>query len=147
MENKTKIMLGVAVVGVAAYLYYQSTKPKQTGFANASGRKMMAKKKRKNIVGDALMAQQGKFANMSGMHMMPDGTMMKNSDMNLSGTVEAHQSTFNASGNIFAPSTSQRVFNASGNIFAPTAHNKVFNNITGDALFAQDGKFANMSSM
>jgi hypothetical protein len=148
MDKKTKIVLGVAAIGVAGYLYYQSTQPKTTGFANATGRNMMAKKKRKkNIVGNALIAQDGKFANMSGMHMMPDGTMMKNSDMNLSGTVEAHQSTFNASGHIFAPSTSSRVFNASGNIFAPTAPSKVFNNIVGDDLIAQDGKFANMSGM
>jgi hypothetical protein len=148
MDKKTKMVLGVAAIGTAAYLYFKSTQPK-TGFANATGKKVMAKNshtasKKKHIVGDALFAQQGKFAkNLSGdMHMMPDGSMMKNSAMNLSGTVEAHQSKFNASGKVFATNAPERVFNASGKVFAPTATDKVFSNIVGDALVRRSTNWA-----
>jgi len=142
MDKKTKIVLGVAAIGVASYLYYQSTQPKKTGFANATGKGKKANKK-KRIVGDALLAQQGQFSNMSGgMHMMPDGSMMENSAMNLSGTVEAHQSTFNASGKVFATNAPERVFNASGKVFAPTASDKVFSNIVGDALVSRSTNWA-----
>ena len=137
MENKTKIMLGVAAIGVATYLYYQGTNGQKTGFANANGKKgksPMAKvaaksasmARKKHFVQGNSFAQEGQFSNMSGgMHMMPDGSMMENSAMNLSGTVEAHQSTFNADG----------VFNA-------TPSGSVFNNIVGDALVRRSTNWA-----
>lgn len=148
MDKKTKIMLGVAAIGVATYLYYQSTKTKNlinaTGKAkpnaavkaarlaakakkkNASGaKKGRLLKKKMNITGSGIgiHASQGKFAptannkvfnnitgtgidihaargkfNASGMHMMPDGSMMKNSMMN--------------SGDIFTPTEQTNVFNS-----------------------------------
>ena len=82
MEKNTKILLGVALIGSAAYIYWKSMQPSKSSiFANASGKNKVAKaSKKKKIVGDALKAGNGKFAK------------------NLSGTVEAHSSTFNASG-------------------------------------------------
>lgn len=139
MDKKTKIVLGVAAIGVAGYLYYQSTQPKKTGFANASGNKK--KKKKMNITGTGIdihatggklfeptannkvfnnitgtgidiHASGGKFSNMSGgMHMMPDGSMMENSMM-MSGGMANFNQTKSRVGGIFIPTKDTSVFNS-----------------------------------
>jgi len=108
MEKTTKMVLGVAALGTAAYLYYQSTKPKN--FANAAGGMVTKGKARAGIAKAKMAAKIGK--------------------KNINGTIEAHQSTFNASGKVFAPSAPSKVFNASG-VFAHSAAQNVFTNLSG----------------
>jgi len=86
MEKNTKLLIGVAAIGGAAYLYYQSTKPKTNVMADTTASAPKASmvganglkglKMKKKLVGfaaaDNLVARGSKFN--AGGSMMPQKT-------------------------------------------------------------------------
>lgn len=79
MEKQTKLLLGLGLIGAGGYmLWKQSQKPATASFATYGGR-------RQRFTGKQFSGKQ----NMGGK---------KNMAMMAGGTVEAHQSTFNANG-------------------------------------------------
>jgi predicted negative regulator of RcsB-dependent stress response len=63
MKKQTKMLLGVAILGVAGYFYWQSKQPKKVGFVNNPSKKIFT-----NASGQIFSKETGKqiFTNASG---------------------------------------------------------------------------------
>jgi hypothetical protein len=68
MDKNTKLLLGVGLVGVGAYLLMQSKKPKTTSFAGATFNDVVGK--RRGFVSE-LPAKDSTFTGFTGAEQLP----------------------------------------------------------------------------
>ena len=98
MDKQTKLLLGLGLVGVGGYLLWKQgqMKPKTASYTgNSVGRRMRFS----GAPTPNVNLKMGKGKRKKNMAMMAG---KKNMAMMAGGTVEAHQSTFNANGGAFS---------------------------------------------